>query len=179
MKQLVLLILLFANVNLFSQSTENLSRAPEHGLLQMFEGKWRILFKAANGLEEANFGSGDAKGSLILKDRFAEINTNITINGFKTIGKILIGFNPGAKLFYLIGIDNQSPASLYAEGVIDKSKKTFILFGESNFDRDKPAVKFKITIDFSENGKFIYSLFSLIDDKEKLVTETHYVKLDD
>jgi len=141
-KHITLIILAISYISMFSFTTlqdspgEQIAKMEQlgeylaepgghHDYLNNFVGDW-ITESSVYEMEPT---LGTASNILILGDRFLEGNYSGTIMGASYDGKMTLGYDKYKRKYVVTFIDSLSTSIKYAEGVIDKSKRTLSLWG--------------------------------------------------
>ncbi len=97
----------------------------QHSFFQHFVGDWTTS-TSVYGMEPS---SGVASNNLILGDRYLEGTYSGALMGTPYEGKMTLGFDKYKRKYVVTFIDTLGTSIKYAEGMLDKSKRTLSLWG--------------------------------------------------
>ncbi|MBM2815799.1 MAG: hypothetical protein HW421_2561 [Ignavibacteria bacterium] len=154
--------------DLSQQEIDIMTAGPQHQLLYMFEGSWKVLFTYYQELNPESFGKGESENKLFFNNKFIEINTELQTDELTFHLKMTLGFDKRISKYFIFVLDDISTYPRYAEGDYDEETRTFTFSGEA-FDIFKSAnTPFKITLKFEDDRKFVFK--SIVGEGKKAIT---------
>lgn len=180
---LSILTLVFQQDNLKSDDYDELRHHSKavmlthyHDILKSFEGKYRVIFFFTPPEARAAKGSGSSTNTIVLKERYLEMDSDL-IFGSEVLGrKIIIGYDGMKGKYQLTQYTDLETYTLNAEGNYDDVNKKLIFEG-SYPHPELNSNKFKIVFEYVNQDEFKYLFYEIEKAKETLVLDVRYIKL--
>lgn len=138
---------------------------PAHDVLKHFEGKWKSTITSYFNPSAPMKGTGKTTNTMILGNRFLQMEGDGTIMGTKVANMQILGYDNRKGKYFIFSIDEMGTYAVTAQGDYDEATKTMTLHGTEeeggmkfNFRMvmqfvDKKTVKFDLVFDFPGQGE--------------------------
>lgn len=146
-----------------------------HELLPKNVGKWKVemmMHDVYTGAESKT--EGTAVTEPLLGGRYFKTTHTADMMGMPFEGIAIDGYNNKEKIFYSYWIDNMGTGMLIMKGNYDDKTKTFTYSGDSFDPTTGKPITLRTIIKIINEDKFIYEMYSSMDDKEYKMFDAVY-----
>ncbi|MFA5512009.1 MAG: DUF1579 family protein [Candidatus Kapaibacterium sp.] len=147
-----------------------------HDILKSFAGSYRQIFFFTPPDARPENGSGSSVNTIILDERFLEINSKLKMGKDILQRKTVIGYDGIAEKYTLTQYSNYETFPMTATGKFDPDEKSIVFRGNYPYEALN-AASFMIVLKYDNHEEFTYTFYEIEDEVESKILEIKNFKI--
>lgn len=149
-----------------------------HDILKSFSGKYRLIYFFTPPQAKHEKGSGSSTNSIILDERYLEMDSELKFGNDIISRKIIIGYDGILQKFQLTQYSNTETFPIEADGVYDADNKSLVFKGKYPHPEINSS-DFEFVIKFDSPDEFTITFFEEDGKSKQKILEIKNYKLSD